>query len=76
MSKFWVTKSVSHDRDGTAHGVIDTEAAAEEDRKNGIVTLIPQQLEWANIDMKDPLQLEEVAKFLPARKNRIFGATP
>ena len=64
MSKFWVTKPVSHDRDGTAHGVIDNEAAVEEDRKRDDATLIPQQLEWATIDMKDPLQLEEVAKFL------------
>jgi len=44
MSTFWVTKPVSHDRGGTAHGVIDNEAAAEEDRKSGVVTLIPQQL--------------------------------
>lgn len=64
MSKFWVTKPVSHDRDGTARGIIDNEAAAEEDHKSGVVTLIPPQLEWATIDMKDPLQLEEVAKFL------------
>ena len=54
MSKFWITKPVSHDRDGTVHGVIDVEAAVEEDRESDTVTPLPHQLEWADINMTDP----------------------
>ena len=55
---------MSHDRDGTVHGVIDVEAAVEEDRESDTVTPLPHQLEWADINMTDPPQLEEVVKFL------------